>query len=94
MVKLKCKVKTLNDEKIQHEIMVMMHTYIICNSMEITHLYLCKYFFLNEQTQRLTDNYTKSRSSTFYEETAGNNADNLWSPMLKPRQNLIWLKYF
>ena len=28
--------------KMQHETMVMMHTYIICNSMERTHLYLCK----------------------------------------------------
>ena len=48
--------------------------------------------FWNEQTQILTNICTKSGSSSFSGETAGNNANDLILPMLKLRQNLISLE--
>ena len=55
----------------------MMHTYIICNSMEKLTCISTNIFFFNKQTQRLTDICTKSRSSTLSGETTGDNANNL-----------------
>ena len=40
-------------------------------------VFLKIYLLLNEQTQRLTNNCIKSRSSTSSGETTGDNADNL-----------------
>ena len=43
-------------------------------------------FFINYHMTRISDNWTKSRISTFNGETAGNNADK------NPASNLIWLE--
>ena len=42
---------------------------------------------------RITNNLTESRVSTLGGESASENADNLWFPMLKHCHNLIWIEY-
>ena len=47
--------KTFNDDRKQEEIMVIMHIYILWNSMEITHCYFCKYIcsWINRSPEEL-----------------------------------------
>ena len=46
--------------------------------------------FLNEHMTKITNNWTEWIILTFSGETAGDNADNIWFPMLESCHNLIW----